>query len=139
MRKFIYVLLSVLLLTILYYFFIGEPNERSYKNENYLKNLNIELKGNITQKKNIGHGVHIFTLDVKKTNIDYYHPQDSLKYYLCRIDKNKAELIISDPSENIIIGDSVVISSEKDSCYVFSIKKIPKDKWKLEVISYVEY
>jgi hypothetical protein len=139
MKKFIYVLLSVLILAILYYFFVGEPKKRNHENENYLKNLKLELKGNVTKSKNIGHGVYILTLDVKKTNIDFYHPQDSLKYYLCRIDKNKAELIISDPSEKIIIGDSVVISSEKDSCYIFTVNKILKDKWKLEIISYVEY
>jgi hypothetical protein len=139
MKKIILFTTLMIGLYALYLFFIIEPRERHSKVENYLKNLNMELNGNITDKKYIDHGVYIFYLDVKNSNIDFYHPQDSLKYYLCRIDRNKAEVIISDPSEKIFIGDSIVISSQKDSCYVFDTKKNRKDKWKLEVISYVNY
>ncbi len=68
--------------------------------------------------------------------MDYYNPPDSLKFYLCKINKKKAELIVSSSEDFFSVGDIVVISSQKDSCYVYNNLHLLKSKWQLYIVSY---
>lgn len=100
-----------MVIVILFIKVIGNQSiETNRELGNHLKSLHLELTGNVSSKKNIGHGVSRIFLDVTSSNMDYYHPRDSLEFYLCTIHQKKAELIASN-DEFFSVGDSVVISS----------------------------
>jgi hypothetical protein len=73
-------------------------------------------------------------LDVKNSNVENYYPKDTLDYYLCIVRGKKAELIVSNPSD-FILGDSVIVSTSRDSCFVYNQEKL-KTKWKLYMVDY---
>ena len=139
-KSYISVLFLLVGAILLFRLFTDEPVEKNKRNEVYLKYLKLELTGIVTDKKYIDHGIYRVIIDVKESNKQNYHPQDSLKYYLCKIDNNQADLILSDPSkENYTLGDSIVISSKRDSCYSYGVDRKLKHKRKLEIINYVDY
>lgn len=138
-KNYISILFLLLIGSLLWYDFINEPPDDDNKYALYLRKLNLELSGKIIDKKYVDHGIYEIIVDMSQSNISLYRPQDSLNHYLCRIENDKAEVFLSDPSNYYEKGDSLILSSKQDSCYSFNDKKILKHKRKLEVIDFVKY
>lgn len=136
MKKIIMIAI-ILVLSIVMFFKVmdNEVEVEDRKIENYLKGLKIEFSGIVNSNKYLGHGVSKIYIDISNSNIEDYNPKDSLQYYLCIIKKNKAELIVTN-EKDFMKGDSVVVSSIKDSCFIYNQSKIIKSKWKLYVVNY---
>lgn len=78
--KRIFLILTILLVIVALFIKVvrNQAVETNRELENHLKSLHLELTGNVSSKKNIGHGVSRIFLDITSSNMDYYHPQDSL-------------------------------------------------------------
>ena len=122
-KKNIFLLLmgSSIILFGLYKMFYGYKIE----SEIYFKNFKIEMKGIVITKKIISHGAGYVCLDIKETSINDYNPSDSLTTYYCLI-KNKRAILCESGISTFEIGDTYVVSSEKDSCYLYDEKGLLK-------------
>lgn len=128
------IIIFILFVFIYFKFIAIYSKENSSRIDNYLKKLNLEFTGIIIDKKDLEHNVYRIFLDIKKSNVENYYPKDTSDYYLCIIRGTKAELVVSNPND-FLEGDSVIVSSIKDSCFVFSNRKL-KTKWKLYVVDF---
>ena len=134
-KKTVGLLIVFIFFVLIYFKFIANySKENSSRIDNYLEQLNLEFTGVVISKKDLEHNIYRIFLDIKKSNVENYYPKDTSDYYLCIIRGTKAELIVNNPND-FLEGDSVIVSSRKDSCFVFSNRKL-KTKWKLYVVDY---
>ena len=124
---------SPLLIYGLYQMFYGYKN----KSINYFNSTQIELTGVVKSKKLISHGAGYICLDLKKTNHNYYNPSDSLKTYYCLISNSKAILCESGIS-TFNLGDIFIVSSKKDSCFLYNNQGILKWGTTLSIPDWIE-
>jgi hypothetical protein len=134
-KKIIGLAILFLFFVIIYFKLISNSSkENNTRINNYLEKLNLEFTGIVTDKKDLEHNVYRIFLDIRKSNVESYYPKDTLNYYLCIIRGAKGELVVSNPND-FLEGDSVIVSSKKDSCFIFRNDKL-ENKWKLYVVDY---
>jgi hypothetical protein len=119
------------------YVFFTSANESEIFKDKYIKSLDLELKGVVksVELSGSGHNTGRIYLDVIETNHLIYDVKYLSKHYLCKVETGKAELIVSSPND-YTVNDIVVVSSKKDSCFVYNQQNQLKNKWKLYLIDY---
>jgi hypothetical protein len=138
-KSFLSLLFFVVGLVLIFTLFLKSGPKKNDQNDTYLNKLILDISGIVTKREYLQHGAFRIFVDVKQSNMITYHPQDSLKHYLCKVDDDKAEFILFDADEYYSIGDSIVVNSKVDSIYSYDTKKKIKIKRKLTIVDYFDY
>ncbi|QCX38507.1 hypothetical protein FF125_08710 [Aureibaculum algae] len=96
---------------------IIDSNE--YKEDNkYYKEVNLKLKGKITEVKPLTYeqNLGIIVIEITESNIQNYDERKSLKRYLGVIKNNKANLVFNSIS-SVKKGDSIVLNIQNYKLY----------------------
>ncbi len=71
MKKIFLILTTLLVIVVLFVKIVrNQAIETNRKLDDYLKSLHLELTGNISSIKDLGHGVYRIFLDVTSSNMD---------------------------------------------------------------------
>ena len=104
---------------------IIDSNE--YKEDNkYYKEVNLKLKGKITEVKPLTYeqNLGIIVIEITESNIQNYDERKSLKRYLGVIKNNKANLVFNSIS-SVKKGDSIVLNIQNYKLYRFLMLRRP--------------
>ena len=114
---------------------VAISNQSQNAQDKYIKSLDLEFEGKVKSIETSDHGTGRVFLEVINSNHVNYDVRYISKYYICKVELDKAELIITNPND-FLINDIVEISCKKDSAYLFNPQKILKEKWSLYVVDY---
>ena len=91
---------------------------KSNENQEKIKSYNLNLSGIIIKKQNFtyGHSYGYVTIDIKNSNYDYFDSRGKEDDYFFIIKEKKCLLLLSGMGE-VLIGDSIVVKSDKYDVY----------------------
>ena len=115
MKKILYVngiIFAIFVLFVIY----GKYKSNNYSN--YIKDLNLEVRGKVSKivKLNHGHDYGIISLNVEFSNLDYYDERENINRFFGVIKNRKAEIIVTNISL-FELNDIFVINKDKYSIY----------------------